>query len=140
MIPYAFVNITIKPAVVENNLGFTGYIPTHTETIRYDQFVQKLVKPQTAQLMKLHAALGCAGEAGELADAIKKECIYGKAPDRKNIIEELGDLQWYIQLTMLLYDITPTEVFQTNADKLSERYVKLTYSDAEALARADKKE
>lgn len=129
MIPYAFVSI---------HMAGTDTLPPATEQVRYDQFVKNLAKPQTDQLMKLHAALGVAGEAGELADAIKKECIYGKAPDRANIIEELGDLQWYIQLTMQMYDITPDEVFQFNADKLSARYVNLKYSDRAAIARADK--
>lgn len=133
MIPYPYVSIHLKGSVLND-------MPPATEQVRYDQFVQGLAKPQSPELMKLHAALGVCGEAGELADAIKRECIYGKAPDRKNIIEELGDLQWYIQLTMQMYGITPTEVFQHNADKLSERYVSLVYSDKAALERADKKE
>lgn len=129
MIPHAFVSV---------HMAGTDVLPPATEQVRYDLFVQNLAKPQTEQLMKLHGALGVCGEAGELADAIKKECIYGKAPDRANIIEELGDLQWYIQLIMLMYEITPDEVFQLNADKLSERYVNLKYSDRAAQERADK--
>lgn len=140
MIPYAFVSISTL------STEYPSEVEPHTEVIRYDQFVQKLVKPQNAELMKAHAAMGIAGEAGELADAIKRDIIYeaSKTPEGKSIrdavIEEIGDCQWYLQLAMLLYDITPQEVFQTNADKLSQRYVKLTYSDREAATRADKKE
>lgn len=136
MIPYAYVNVYIKG---------DGDTPPATEVIRYDDFVRGLLKPQTFQLMKLHCALGVCGEAGELADAIKIEQIYEKTTDkegnfiRANIIEELGDLQFYIQGVMQLYDITPTEVFQHNADKLSIRYVSLKYSDRAAQERADKK-
>lgn len=131
MIPHAYVNIYINDP--------TGNLPPSTEVVRYDDFVRGLIKPQTEQLMKLHCALGVAGEAGELADNVKRECIYGKPADRANVIEELGDIMWYVQATMNLYGILPGEVFQGNADKLSKRYVELKYSDKAAIERADKK-
>src|SRR6266404_3890311 len=99
------------------------------ERVTYIQFVNQLAKRDTPQLMKLHAALGVCGEAGELADAVKKECIYNKQVDRANIVEELGDLAFYKQFVMNLYSITDEEVLQGNADKLSKRYVGLAYSD-----------
>lgn len=108
------------------------------ETLRYDAFVAMLFKQQSLDLMCLHAALGVAGEAGELADCIKKEIIYGKDLDRKNLVEELGDLRFYIQATMMLYGISEQEVLQENANKLSIRYKSLRYSDEAAVSRADK--
>lgn len=129
MIPYAYVNVFIEG---------TDALPPATEQVRYDNFVLNLAKPQPSDMMKLHAIVGLCGEAGELADAIKKEVIYGKTPDRANIVEELGDIQWYIQFVMNMYDINPTEVFQGNADKLAKRYVGLKYSDRAAQSRADK--
>lgn len=110
-----------------------------TETIRYDNFVQWLFKPASEQVMALHSAIGVAGEAGELADAIKKEYIYGKPRDLDNIIEELGDLEWYMQSVRNHYGVSRKHVLQCNADKLSKRYVSLRYSDAAAIDRADKK-
>lgn len=130
MIPYPYVSIHLSEAV--------DNAPPADETVRYDMFVYGLLKPQTEQLMKLHCALGVCGEAGELADAIKKEQIYGKSEDRENIIEELGDLAFYMQGVMNQYQITPTEVYQGNADKLAKRYVGLKYSDKAAIDRADK--
>jgi NTP pyrophosphatase (non-canonical NTP hydrolase) len=130
-----WVNIP-KPA---NEVGIVIH-----EQVRYDQFVLRLLKPQTEQLMKLHCGLGVAGEAGELADVVKREQIYGKKVDsegkstRAGIIEELGDLYFYAQGLQNLYGITDQEVHQKNADKLCERYVSLAYSDEEALNRADK--
>ena len=106
--------------------------------VRYDQFVRQLLKADSEVMMKLHAALGVAGEAGELADAVKKECIYKKPVDRYNIIEELGDLRFYMQAVQQMYEITEQEVLQANADKLAKRYVGLTYSNEAAIARADK--
>lgn len=112
-------------------------VPAH-ETIRYDHFVRQLFKADTEKIMALHAAIGVAGEAGELADAVKKEYIYGKSRDLENIIEELGDLEWYMQAVRNHYGINRKQILQANADKLAKRYVSLKYSDAAAIARADK--
>jgi NTP pyrophosphatase (non-canonical NTP hydrolase) len=108
------------------------------ETIRYDQFVQQLFKADTRAMMVLHAALGICGEAGELADALKKNAIYNKPIDRNNLVEELGDLEFYMQAVRNLYEISRGEVMQFNAEKLSKRYVGLKYTDQAAQARADK--
>lgn len=110
------------------------------ETVRYDAFVALLFKQQSLDKMCLHAALGVCGEAGELADVVKREVIYGKDLDQKNLVEELGDLRFYLQATMMLYGISEQEVLQENANKLSIRYKGLRYSDEAAQSRADKEE
>ena len=113
--------------------------PNHTEVIRYDAFVGMLFKvlPENT-LNQLHAAVGISGEAGELLDAIKKVWIYNFPIDRENIVEELGDLRFYIQAMMIHTGITEQEVLQHNADKLAKRYVGMRYSDIAAQTRADK--
>ena len=108
--------------------------------IRYDQFVKLLLKPDTFNQQVNHAALGVCGEAGELADCIKKHIHYGAPLDHKNLIEELGDLRFYMQAIQNIFGITEQEILQSNADKLAERYKKLTYSNQAAIARADKDE
>ena len=120
--------------------------PTIGETIRYDQFVQRLLKRQSKELMLAHCGLGVTGEAGELADAIKRDIIYGHThtPEGKTIraaiVEELGDLEFYMQATRQLYEIPQQEVLQHNALKLSDRYKGLAYTDLAAAVRADKQE
>lgn len=107
--------------------------------IRYDQFVRQLFRADTEREMKWHAVGGVCGEAGELMDCVKKELAYRKPVDRKNIIEELGDLRFYMRAVQNLYGISDQEVLQENANKLSTRYKDLTYSDVAAVERADKK-
>ena len=124
-----FVSLAIKA---------DGEVEPHLETVRYDQFVKQLFKADTESFMKMHAALGVAGEAGELADAIKKEIVYCKQPDRENIVEELGDLRFYMQAVQNLYEIPEQEILQHNANKLAKRYAGLKYSDEAAVLRADK--
>ena len=86
----------------------------------------------------LHMAVGISGEAGELLDAIKKVAIYNKPIDRENIIEELGDLEFYMEGLRQGLDITREETLHANIAKLGKRYKGHNYSDQQAQARADK--
>lgn len=85
----------------------------------------------------VHMALGIAGEAGELVDAIKKHAIYSKPLDVENVVEELGDIEWYMEGLRAALGITREQVLQHNVDKLNKRYPQ-QYSDADAQKRADK--
>lgn len=88
----------------------------------------------------LHMAVGASGEAGELLDAIKKWVVYDKPLDRENVIEELGDLEFYLQGLRDGLQITREETIQANIAKLSKRYHSGGYTDAQAQQRADKPE
>ena len=110
-----------------------------TAMVRYDAFVALLFKElHDRKLNCVHAAVGVSGEAGELLDAIKKYWIYNKPLDVTNVIEELGDLRFYIQALMNQLGISEQEVLQRNANKLSVRYKEMRYSDESAQGRADK--
>lgn len=88
----------------------------------------------------LHMAVGVSGEAGELLDAIKRWTIYSKPLDRENVVEELGDLEFYMEGLRQCLDISRTETLAANHSKLLKRYQSSTYSNAAAQARADKNE
>ena len=45
-----------------------------------------------------HAAMGMVTEAAELMDAVKKSKIYGRPIDRVNLVEEAGDIMWYLAI------------------------------------------
>ena len=86
----------------------------------------------------LHMAVGIAGEAGELLDAIKKAVIYNKSLDLENVIEELGDLEFYMEGLRQGLDLDREETLAHNLAKLGTRYAGLRYSDQAAQERADK--
>lgn len=86
----------------------------------------------------LHMAVGISGESGELLDAVKKASIYRKPIDRENVIEELGDLEFYMEGLRQGLDITREETLDANITKLGKRYEGHQYSDSAAQARADK--
>jgi len=87
-----------------------------------------------------HMATGVSGEAGELLDAIKKHVVYKRELDRENVVEELGDLRFYMAGLMNRLGITEDEILLHNNAKLSKRYAAGSYSNAAAIARADKVE
>jgi NTP pyrophosphatase (non-canonical NTP hydrolase) len=95
------------------------------------------VKPQNRTHRAIHASVGISGEAGEIADCLKKHWIYGEELDLDNLREELGDLLFYLVALADLYSIPLTEVMQCNIDKLSIRYPD-GYTDHAAIARVDK--
>lgn len=86
----------------------------------------------------LHMAVGVSGEAGELLDAVKKHVIYCKPVDRAHIVEEMGDIEFYLEGLRQGLGITREEVLAANIAKLSVRYAAGSYSDAQAQDRADK--
>lgn len=86
----------------------------------------------------IHMAIGISGEAGELLDAIKKRAVYRKELDRENVIEELGDLEFYMEGLRQGLGVTREQCLEANIAKLSKRYESLQYSDNAAQQRADK--
>ena len=80
----------------------------------------------------LHAGIGLATESGEFLDALKKHVFYGKALDRTNLKEEVGDLLWYCAIALDELGSSFEEVQATNIAKLKARYPnKFTMGDAE---------
>ena len=69
-----------------------------------------------------NGGLGLAGEAGEVADAIKKVVFHQKPMDVDHLIAELGDCAWYLNLLIHNLGTTWEEVLERNIKKLSARY------------------
>lgn len=114
---------------------------------QYADFVRSRAKSMGSIEADLHhMATGCATEAGEFLSTTKKLWVYGQTLDtlnkegvnnQANIAEELGDLLFYVQGACNLLGYTMQELMMWNMEKLVKRYPE-GYSDAAALARADK--
>lgn len=111
----------------------------------YTDFVAGLVKPggdildemTPRQAEMLHMAIGVSGESGELLDAIKKYVIYQKPLDEANALEELGDVEFFLEGLRQVLNISREDAIAHNMAKLSKRYPK-GYSNKAAAERADK--
>jgi len=85
----------------------------------------------------LHMILGISGEAGELLDAIKKAVIYRKEIDLPNVIEELGDIEFYLEGLRQGLGVSRQQCLDHNIAKLTKRYGE-KYSNEAAQLRKDK--
>ena len=97
----------------------------------------KDLAPTPSQCELLHAAIGIAGEAGELLDAVRKHVFDGQPLDEDNVIEELGDLCFYLEAAFQAIKMNRADIEELNMAKLFERY-KDGYSDQQAQERKDK--
>ena len=66
--------------------------------------------------------LGVAGEAGEVADLIKKILHHDTSLDKDKLIKEMGDVRWYLEYLCATLDVTMEEVEARNIEKLRKRY------------------
>lgn len=115
-------------------------------TISHTDLVRALRKPGAALLQEAtpkkldlnHMVMGLAGEAGELLDAVKRYTMYDKQIDMANVLEELGDIEFYLEGIRQILSVSRDETLVGNVAKLSKRYESLTYTNAAAQDRADK--
>ena len=74
------------------------------------------------QINLLHGAIGLVTEAGELLDAIKRAIFYGTGFDMANILEEMGDAEFYLDLCRSGAGVSRRKVLRGNTGKLHKRY------------------
>jgi NTP pyrophosphatase (non-canonical NTP hydrolase) len=70
----------------------------------------------------LHAAMGFTTESGEIVDQVKKHLYYGRPLDEVNLVEECGDLLWYMAVMLDTLGISFEKVMEINNKKLTLRY------------------
>jgi len=115
---------------------------------KHAEMVQKLAKDGVAIAAQLtpveadvwHHATGVATEAGELLDIVKKLVIYRRPPDVYDIVEELGDIEFYLAGIRQIFGISRAQTLMANMHKLGKRYPEYRYTDERAVQRADKHE
>jgi hypothetical protein len=83
-----------------------------------------------------HAILGIATEGGELMEALVNTLVNGASLDRLNVVEELGDLEWFQALLRSRLGVGPEEIRVANIAKLEARYAKKVF-DAKAAEHRD---
>ena len=79
----------------------------------------------------LHHLDGLVTEIGELRDAYKKHIFYGTPLDRVNVVEEVGDIEYYLELFCDAENINREDARNRVINKLRQRYPeKFTQKDA----------
>lgn len=84
---------------------------------------------RTAQIDKyskdellLNGVMGLCGEAGEVIDLVKKWKFQGHELDKEKLNRECGDASWYISLIAYALGYDLSDIFNTNIEKLKERF------------------
>lgn len=88
------------------------------------------------ELMMAWNALGLAGEAGEVADLIKKGVFHQHGVEKEKLAKELGDVMWYLAALCTDLGIKLSDVMTANIEKLKTRYPD-GFQTADSLSRVD---
>jgi NTP pyrophosphatase (non-canonical NTP hydrolase) len=88
------------------------------------------------EIMAVWEAIGLAGEAGEVADHIKKGVFHQHGIDVEKLSKEIGDVLWYTAALCTTLNLDLSEIMQANIEKLKVRYPN-GYSSGDSLKRVD---
>jgi len=95
------------------------------DDIAFDATTFEPDEDMSALLRVSYSALGLAGEAGEYAGKVKKlirdGCGEETPESRLKLIDELGDVLWYVAACASELNVTLSDVAQRNIDKLRDR-------------------
>lgn len=72
----------------------------------------------------LNGCLGLAGEAGECCDLLKKRKYQDGREIKEQMIDELGDVLWYVSEAAAAIGVWLDDIAQHNIEKLQKRYPK----------------
>ncbi len=78
--------------------------------------------PMDEKTMQMTWSLALAGEVGELANRTKKVFLHGHPYDQDAVIEELGDILWYLAVYAHDIGVDLQTVAERNIAKLEKRY------------------
>ncbi len=103
--------------------------------MNFSEFQSEAVRTSSKSPMEI-IALGITGEAGEVADLVKKFVGHGHPFDLAKMESELGDVLWYIAAMCDNIGINLENVAIKNIQKLKKRYPE-GFSTAASMARRD---
>lgn len=92
------------------------------EKMAMNDYQKQAFTTATAESQNIYyMTMGMCGEAGEIANKVKKVMRDGKQLDLEDIKHELGDVLWYVAGLATVLGIDLEEVAQANLDKLKSR-------------------
>lgn len=123
------------PELPEQKVPVSAYSAFVAARVKHPFDILDALLPSEVNLW--HAATGISGEAGEFLDCVKKHVVYSQPLNRENAIEELGDLEFYMEQARQQLGVSREEVLAANVAKLEKRYP-ISYTDQAAKDRKDK--
>lgn len=106
-----------------DELTLNGYQALASRTAVTDWDMVSVRVLRDSQLLPLmNFALGAAGEAGEIADEVKKVVYHGHDLNRDKLLKEIGDTLWYLSQLARVLQYRFGYAGKQNIEKLKERY------------------
>ena len=81
-----------------------------------------LNKELSNEQILLNGCMGLCGESGEVIDLLKKHVSQGHEVNKEKMIEEIGDVAWYIAEIAYALNVDLETVLTKNIEKLKKRY------------------
>lgn len=93
------------------------------EMNEYQELAQRTANKELSPASHfMNGILGLAGEAGECCDIVKKHYYQDGREVKEKVLDELGDVLWYIAETASALGFTLDQVAEHNVEKLKKRY------------------
>jgi len=90
-----------------------------------EQAIKTAIYPSKGSGSLVYPALGLCGEAGEIAEKVKKNIRDAdgviSSITRDDLIKELGDVLWYLNALAFELDVSLDVIAETNLAKLQSR-------------------
>ena len=81
----------------------------------YQKLAMTTLNPKLSEKdILINGVMGLCGESGEAIDIVKKHLAQGHELDREHLIDELGDIAWYLAETAQVLGVTLEEVLERN--------------------------
>lgn len=89
----------------------------------YQNLAMRTLNPQLDRKdVLINSVMGLCGESGEAIDIVKKWLAQGHELDRERLVQELGDVAWYLAEAATALDVPLEQIFAGNIAKLKNRY------------------
>lgn len=103
----------------------------------YQVLAMKTLNPKlTENDILINGVMGLCGESGEVIDLVKKHLHQGHPLDEKKMVEELGDVLWYVAEIATYLQVNLEDVMEKNIMKLAKRFPD-GFSSLDSLLRKD---
>lgn len=70
----------------------------------------------------MYGTIKLSGEAGEFSNVIGKAIYHARPLAKEQVVEELGDILWYVAFLAKAFNVTLSDIARANIDKLQARH------------------
>ncbi len=93
------------------------------EINEYQRLAMKTLNPKLDKRdILINGVMGLCGEAGEAIDIVKKHLAQGHELHKDKLVEELGDVAWYLAELAMVLEVDLDTILTNNIKKLAKRY------------------